>query len=342
MLTPFPTLRIATLNCLNLARPGVQVYAGVAPYSADEYRAKTQWLSALLDRMQADIVLLQEIFHEQALADVVQGMTLRNNHAAPCFAAPLADAHNTRPRLGVLWAKALSLRLDTLTALPPQCVVHVPEGEAHQAYSRPLLRATLTHAALPSLTLFNVHLKSRRPQWTQEVQGENPDDPFVQARAQLRSLLVRAAEASAVRHEVLQLRASAQAPVVVAGDFNDGPTAVTTQLVADPQWLRHDGAAHAHRLVNVHDVAGPSVAPSAAPIHTHLGASQPERIDHIFLSQELAARVTAVQTYNEHLKESASKSAPQSRPAMHGVDVLPEENRTRSDHAAVCVTLKFN
>ena len=65
-------LRIATLNCLNLALPGRRFYDGVDPYTPDEYIAKTQWLATMLDRLAADFVLLQEVFHEQALSDVVR------------------------------------------------------------------------------------------------------------------------------------------------------------------------------------------------------------------------------------------------------------------------------
>ena len=46
-----PQLRLATLNCLNLALAQRRTYEGLAPYSTDEYLAKTQWLASLFDRM---------------------------------------------------------------------------------------------------------------------------------------------------------------------------------------------------------------------------------------------------------------------------------------------------
>lgn len=310
-------LRIATFNCLNLTRPGVQVYAGVEPYTEAEYRSKTQWLSDELRRMQADIVVLQEVFHAHALAEVVQGLTLTQ------AAAPLADEHNTRPRVALLWRDGLTPQLEVIENLPPQCVVQVPEGELHQRYSRPLLKATFARPGQPPLIVLGLHLKSRRPQF---AAGEHPDDPGVQARAQLRSLIVRAAEASAVRDEVL--RTAPEALLVVAGDFNDGPDALTTRLVADPQWLQPGRAPHS--LMNALEAAPAPQEPTHTHLGNHHGQGQPERIDHVLVSRALAPCVSAVQTYNAHLPVG-----PQSRPE----NFSPERLRTQSDHAAVCVTL---
>ena len=95
------TLRIATLNCLNLALPGRRFYDGVEPYTPDEYIAKTQWLAAMLDRLAADVVLLQEVFHEQALSDVIRQSA--GGARLWSLSAPLAGQENAKPRLGIVW-----------------------------------------------------------------------------------------------------------------------------------------------------------------------------------------------------------------------------------------------
>ena len=94
-------LRIATLNCLNLALPGRRFYDGVDPYTPDEYIAKTQWLATMLDRLAADFVLLQEVFHEQALSDVVRQSA--GGARSWSLAAPLAGEGNVKPRLAIVW-----------------------------------------------------------------------------------------------------------------------------------------------------------------------------------------------------------------------------------------------
>ena len=52
---PPARLRIATVNCLNMALAGRRFYSGVEPYKPDEYIAKTQWLAALLDRIESEM-----------------------------------------------------------------------------------------------------------------------------------------------------------------------------------------------------------------------------------------------------------------------------------------------
>ncbi len=91
-------LRLATLNCLNLALAQRRTYEGLAPYSANEYLAKTQWLAGLFDRMAADLVLVQEVFQEAALSDVIR-QTTAGPQGWRC-AAPLAPQDNAKPRVG--------------------------------------------------------------------------------------------------------------------------------------------------------------------------------------------------------------------------------------------------
>jgi endonuclease/exonuclease/phosphatase family metal-dependent hydrolase len=324
-------LRVATLNCLNLALPGRRFYAGVDPYRPDEYIAKTQWLAALLDRVAADFVLVQEIFHETALRDVVNQST--GGPHAYGFAAPLADERNVRPRLGLVWRAPWHPQIESLPEFPPGCAVDVPERGEYGRYSRPLLLARVPWGD-STLTLLNVHLKSRRPEF---VSGEDELDPAVLARAQLRALVMRAAEAAALRRVVLDLRPAA-VMLVVAGDFNDEPNAVTTQLVADTSWKDEGRPQHGDVLFNTLDVA-----PHATPARgrdvafTVLHGGEPERIDHMFVSAPFVtgghaqrARVVAVEIYNDHLAERQAHA--------RGLVGGPDLSRIHSDHAAVCTT----
>ena len=158
-------LRIATLNCLNLALPGRRFYDGVDPYTPDEYIAKTQWLATMLDRLAADFVLLQEVFHEQALSDVVRQSA--GGARLWSLAVPLADQGNVKPRLAIVWRQPWRPSLKSIAEFPPGCAVEVPETGTHAGFSRPLLRAEvpLPQFGGTMLTLFNVHLKSRRPEF---------------------------------------------------------------------------------------------------------------------------------------------------------------------------------
>lgn len=329
-------LRIATVNCLNMALPGRRFYSGVDPYSPDEYIAKTQWLAALLDRIAADFVLVQEIFHEQALRDVVS-QSSGGPHAYG-LAVPLADDRNGKPRLGLIWRAPWQPHIETLADFPPGCAVAVPERGNYTHYSRPLLLARVpwgAHGA--TLTLLNVHLKSRRPEF---VAGESVDDQGAEARGQVRSLMMRAAEAAALRRLVIELT-PAGAMLLLAGDFNDEPNAVTTQLVADTSWKDDRRPPRDHVLFDAIDVA-PHATPTRARdvAFTVLHGGEPERIDHMFVSEAFVAgrqpqkaRVVAVEIYNDHLAERQAHA--------QGLVAGPDLARIQSDHAAVCATVEL-
>jgi len=325
-------LRIATLNCLNLAMPGRRFYAGVEPYSADEYIAKTQWLAAMLDRLAADFVLLQEVFHEQALSDVVRQSA--GGARGWSLAAPLATSVNDRPRLGLVWRAPWQPKLESIAAFPAGCAVPLPEAQPHDEFSRPLLRAEV---ALPgfaggaTLTLLNVHLKSRRPDF---AESEDRDDPAVQARAQLRSLVKRGAEAAALRRIVIEATQRSHAPLVVAGDLNDEASAVTTRIVADTSWKAEDRRRRDFMLFDALDVERrPSPGPAREVAFTFLHGGEPERIDHVLVSEEFVPQskraigcVAAVEVLSDHLLERRRDPA--------------RLERIYSDHATVCVTLE--
>jgi len=329
-------LRIATLNCLNLALPGRSFYAGVEPYSPDEYIAKTQWLAAMLDRLGADFVLLQEVFHEQALSDVVRQSA--GGARLWSLAAPLAEQDNDKPRLGIVWRQPWRPSLQSIAGFPQGCAVDIPEAGRQATFSRPLLKAEAQLAEFAggaALTLFNVHLKSRRPDF---VDGEDPADPLAETRAQLRSLIRRGAEAAALRRILEQAAADGTAPLVVAGDFNDNARAATTRMIADVGRQRDDSRGSAFRLFDAFDVEQRSARHDRPrdSLFTALEDGEPQRIDHVLVSEAFVpgskgaiGRVAAFEVFSDHLFERR-------RVASSGARL----ERIYSDHAAVCVTLE--
>jgi hypothetical protein len=216
--------------------------------------------------------------------------------------------------------------------------VVVPERGDYARYSRPLLLATVPWGPDGAmLALLNVHLKSRRPEF---VAGESVDDQAAEARAQLRSLVMRAAEAAALRRLVIDLTPRGSL-LLVGGDFNDVPNAVTTLMVADTSWKDESRPPREHMLFDALDVA-----PHATPMRsrdvafTILHGGEPERIDHMFVSeaflagrQPQLARVVAVEIYNDHLAERQAHA--------QGLVAGPDLGRINSDHAAVCTTVEL-
>ncbi len=321
------TLMLATCNLLNLAAPGRVFYDNQEPYDADEYARKVAWLGATLRRLNADVVALQEVWDEAALRDAIAASGLRYPHL---FAPGAEQGALGTPRVG-LASRCRVIEVASHHAFAPAQTVSVPELGEYGAFERPVLEALID---LPgergTLRALVVHLKSKRPKFLQDAAGnptEDRDDPAIVARAQLRSLVMRAAEAAALRALVVQRLAGTREPLVLMGDLNDGPHAMTTQIVAAAQSVAFDRAARDTALFHALDLqTEASIRRDIAYSHLHQG--WPEVLDQIWVSEEFVAAskfalgdVRRVEIFNDHLHEG--------------------RERTRSDHGFVRALLRL-
>lgn len=205
------TLVVASCNVLNLALPGRAFYPNLEPYDSAECQRKVDWLGAMLARLNADVVGLQEVWDAagQVLEDI--------------------------------------------------------------------------------------------------------DDPAVVARATLRSLLMRAAEAAALRAIVVDITQRTRDPLLLLGDMNDGPHAVTSQMIAATQAVAYDRQARDMALFHAWDVQGePALRRDMA--YSHVRQGWPEMLDQIWVSEEFVAGskfalgdVKRVEVFNDHLRESRER-----------------------------------
>jgi endonuclease/exonuclease/phosphatase family metal-dependent hydrolase len=153
--------------------------------------------------------------------------------------------------------------------------------------------------------IIGLHLKSRRPEL---LEGEDADDPRDELRGELRALMMRGAEAAAVRALVVDITQASRWPTVVMGDFNDALQAVTTELVAGPA-PSHDRSKRDTMLVSAHGLQGHrGFRRDVAYSHVH--QSDPQILDHILLSEEFhrdsryaIGEVVKVDYYNDHLND---------------------------------------
>ena len=307
------SLVLATCNLLNLASPGRSFYDNQAPYGADEYARKIDWLGAQIRRLNADVIGFQEVWDEAALRDAVAASGLRYTHVA----APGAEqGASGTPRLGLAsrWpVRELISHRDFAAAQ----AVPVPELGEQRVFERPILEALIE---LPgergTMRVLVAHLKSKRPKFLQDAAGqplEDRDDAAVQARATLRSLGVRAAEAVALRVLVHARLARTREPLVLMGDLNDGPHAVTTQIIAATQAIAYDRSARDTALFHALDVqSDPSLRRDLAYSHVHQG--WPDVLDQIWVSEEFVATsrfavgsVRRVEYFNDHLQEGRDR-----------------------------------
>jgi endonuclease/exonuclease/phosphatase family metal-dependent hydrolase len=161
-----------------------------------------------------------------------------------------------------------------------------------------------------------VHLKSKRPKYLQDEAGhalEDRDDPAVTARAQLRALVMRGAEAAALRGIVLDLIQRTRDPLILLGDMNDGPHAVTSQMIAATQAVAFDREARDVALFHACDVqTEPALRRDLA--YSHIYQGWPEVLDQVWVSEEFVAAskfaigdVRCVEYFNDHLSEGRDR-----------------------------------
>ncbi|MGI9218435.1 MAG: endonuclease/exonuclease/phosphatase family protein [Hydrogenophaga sp.] len=314
----FATLMVATANVLNLAQPGRSFYEGQDPYSQHEFDRKADWLGERFKALNADVLVVQEVWDELALRAAVARSGLQYGFVGVPGAENGPGQHGAQgtPRVGIVTRLKVE-SVQSLVDFPAAAVVQVPGIGAHTRFERPPLLATLRMKHGQDIAVITAHLKSKRPKFLQDAQGnalEDKDDPAVQAVATLRSLIMRAGEALALRLKVVELLHRTRLPLVVMGDLNDSPHSVTTQLIAATSQVAYDKGARDSALYSAWDVQGEgALRRDVAFSHIHQG--YPEVLDQVLVSEEFVASsrraigdVRRVEVFNDHLFEGRDRS----------------------------------
>jgi endonuclease/exonuclease/phosphatase family metal-dependent hydrolase len=215
--------RIGTWNLENLFRPGG---GSGSPTDADVYGAKLDALAATIDRLQVDVLAVQEVGDPRALTDLVQRL-------AGDWHTALADPDTRGIRTGLVSRPDLTM-VEQVRAFPDLLApVQVDDrGTTITGLGRPALRGRMRLEGR-DIDVVSVHLKSKL--LTFPDGRFSPRDEDERARYGVYALHRRAAEAAGVRSYVTALLADdPDSAVVVAGDLNDEPQAATTQILHGP------------------------------------------------------------------------------------------------------------
>lgn len=325
------TLMVATANVLNLAQPNRRFYDAQEPYSQTEFDRKARWLGERFKALNADVLAVQEVWDEVALRAAVAHSGLQYGFVGVPGAENGPGQHGAQgtPRVGLVTRLKVE-SVESLPDFPAAAVVQVPGLGAHTRFERPPLLATLHMKHGQPVAVLSAHLKSKRPKFLQDAAGqplEDADDPAVQAVASLRSLIMRAGEALALRLKVVELLHRTRLPLIVMGDLNDSPHSVTTQLIAATSQAAYDKGARDSALYSAWDVQGEgALRRDVAFSHIHQG--YPEVLDQVLVSEEFVASsrralgdVRRVEVFNDHLFEG--------------------RDRRRSDHGFVRALLRL-
>ncbi|MFT4243175.1 MAG: endonuclease/exonuclease/phosphatase family protein [Acidovorax sp.] len=315
---PLATLMVATCNVLNLANPGRMFYDNQEPYTQAEFDRKLTWLGERFRALNADVLAVQEVWDEAAFKGALSRSGLRYDFVAVPGAenSPTQAGAQGTPRVGL----ATRLKVEALQSFaefPPGFQVQVPDIGAHTRFERPPLVATLRMKHGQPLNVLTAHLKSKRPKFLQDAQGnplEDRDDRKVMALASLRSLIMRGAEAMALRCLVIDILHRTSMPLVVMGDFNDTPDSVSTQLICATNDIAYDRTARDVALFNAYELQG-DAALKKDVAYSHIHQGMPSVLDQILVSEEFLPHgrnsvgdVRRVDYFNDHLHEGHDRS----------------------------------
>jgi hypothetical protein len=320
--------RVGTFNLCNLALPDKEFY-GHEVYTQEAYKQKLAWTGTQLDRMTVDIVGFQELFHKGALKEALHRSPYHKHHEIV-----MAEGFGDGPGIA-LATKFPVLSQRIYEEFPPASRIDIDDNEIPiYRFSHPVLAVDLALTDTITCTVFVVHLKSKRPMMTN---GADRSDPVEQAKGHARSLIRRAAEATALRFILMDGLQNRTHPVIVMGDVNDNHTAVTTQLVAgQPPWecwpFRKKAPVWDVLLYQAKDIQ--ARLGYGDHYYTHIHNGHYDSLDHIMFSEEFCAqnrdrigRVTYVSVFNDHIFDQT----------LLGDNIAP----WKSDHGQVVATIEL-
>ena len=308
------TLTVATCNANSLALPQRVFYPNQEVYSEHEYQRKIDWLGERFAMLAADLMMVQEVWDERSLKAAVTRSHMRR--AEVLVPGAEVDGQQSGTPLVGLVSRLDVLSVETPTDLPSAFQIEVPGLGRLQTFSRPPLLARVRMKHGQTVTVVGVHLKSKRAKFLRGEDGEpleDRDDPEVATLANLRSLMIRGAEAASVRALLLPILERQEEPVILLGDCNDSPQSVTTQLMAATSEVAYNRRARATALFNAWDAQG-EAALKRDVAYSHIHQGWPELLDQIFVSEEFLPQsrfslgdVRRVDAFNDHLHAGHSR-----------------------------------
>lgn len=355
-------LRLASLNLQNLQLPQEAMHPRMKPYSSSEYDKKVAWLGAMVLRLDADVLALQELWAPRALLHVFERAGLRDAYTLVMNGPATAKGNELAVALAVRKGCTAGAH-QWVSQFPPECVLRKrpppvsqavsqavsqpgtqrvpgPEYTMHLAierFSRPLLRCEVRPPQGDPLLVFVVHMKSRL---AMDLDGEEWNDAAIARHARTLGLVLstarRTAEAGALRVLLEQATLPAARPLVVMGDINDSlGSGVHAILTGDPPWqpdtkvpasTRPDAA-----LYPVSAFVDPRGPAGLRP--TYVFDGRYDALDHIFVSTHFHPHARARQwgfrdlrVLNDHLDERGGDEA----------------SRILSDHGALAATFTWD
>jgi predicted extracellular nuclease len=289
-------LRIATFNLYNLNEPGRKLYRAEG-WTEEQHRRKITWAAQQLQRLDADVVGFQELWHRTSLEKVLAEAGLADHYEllAPASAVGTRIVCAAVVRKGLLkpgsarWIDKFpeGFQLSAMGDDPQTPDIAVEIG----GFSRPVLCFEMVpREGEPEVLVFVCHFKSKQPTQVFREKWFKADAAFYQPHATsigaALSTIRRTAEAAALRFILNTEMKGNDKAVIVLGDINDGQMSNTANILTDqPAYLVGDS------------LGGGDVALYTAQTlqeyrdtrdvyYTHVHQDFRESLDHVLVSEQ--------------------------------------------------------
>lgn len=314
----------ATCNLFNINLPGLRIYKDSDGWSDEEFALKVQWMSNLVNRVDADVWGFQELWHYQPLKKVFGKAELEDNYSllAPedhqgekiiCAGAVRSDILVGEPK----WIKKFP---DKFILQSGGSDLQTSEiGVSINNFSRPVLHFQVRPRREGKvISVYVAHFKSKSPTPIYREGWYRDDDEYYKRhRTSLGaaiSTIRRTAEAAALRMILTEEMKDNNHPVVVLGDLNDSQHSNTVNILTEqPRYLFSGNKGG--RDTALYTVETLQEYRSLRDVYyTHIYNNFLESLDHILVSQEFYDQsknrlwlFKGMEVINDHLNDDNHK-----------------------------------
>lgn len=279
---------VMTWNVENLFPPGHTS----GPINQEVYEQKMRNVSRTILGIAPDILGLQEVGDPACFSDLQRRLGDRYPYTM------LSSKPDPRGiRVGFMSRMPL-VQAKEFHEFPQGALLTLTDGDGDpiRKLGRGALKATVVLAPGLLVNVINTHLKSKLVTYANGRRFPLNEDE--RARETAAAAIKRMAEAVALRVHVNRLVENNTDPLILMGDLNDGPEALSTQLLCGPEdrSLTQRDKFDDIRLYNLAEYIPP------ARRYSRLYHKDRELIDHILVSHELVFRRRTVDSYVEPIE----------------------------------------
>ncbi|MGB5792148.1 endonuclease/exonuclease/phosphatase family protein [Poseidonibacter sp.] len=331
-------IRIGTFNLYQFVKPPYSWYTKKEKFNPIQWEEKTSWIKKQINKMDCDIIGLQEVFSSKALKELVQELGFNYFKTVD-----IANTSKKNPKVYISTTVAIASKypITKLHTVKP----NFKSLKKHDFYdtfsfSRIPIKASITLPNNQDLLVYVAHLKSNRDNEFEYVfnASHTLEDKKEQVNKALKegfsnSLKQRLCEASSL---FFNIKKTIDTPTIFLCDLNDKEFSITIDALTNEKYHDENSLEDLH-LLDANNLFEKEV------YNPHPEATEEERtptsyfvgkgnvLDYIFVSKhfdknekEHISKVSSYEIFNEHLENN------------HDGSLL------QSDHAQVVCELIFN